>query len=90
MLLLPIGLEFPCLLSAIRCSIVHARFILFDFVSSIIDGGLTVARKIEEQVLRKEVDELESCLTNLNSPIVFCHNDILLHNVIYNEHTGRK
>ncbi|CAK8691922.1 unnamed protein product [Clavelina lepadiformis] len=66
------------------------KFLAIAFASdSIIDGGLTVARKNEEQVLRKEVDELESCLTNLNSPIVFCHNDILLHNVIYNEHTEK-
>ncbi|CAK8671283.1 unnamed protein product [Clavelina lepadiformis] len=66
------------------------KFLAIAFASdSIIDGGLTVARKNEEQVLRKEVDELESCLTNLNSPIVFCHNDILLHNVIYNEHAEK-
>ncbi|CAK8691900.1 unnamed protein product [Clavelina lepadiformis] len=66
------------------------KFLAIAFASdSIIDGGLTVARKNEEQVLRKEVDELESCLTNLNSPIVFCHNDILLHNVIYNEYAEK-
>ncbi|XP_077994783.1 ethanolamine kinase 1-like [Glandiceps talaboti] len=37
--------------------------------------------------LGKEIDLLESVLKPLNSPIVFCHNDLLLANVIYDEQT---
>lgn len=33
--------------------------------------------------LRRDFDELYKRLTQLNSPTVFCHNDLLLGNVIY-------
>lgn len=35
--------------------------------------------------LQEELDFLESELSQLGSPIVFCHNDALLANVIYNK-----
>ena len=33
--------------------------------------------------LRRECDELRSHLDQLNSPIVFCHNDLMAKNMIY-------
>lgn len=36
--------------------------------------------------LRGEIEKLESILTGLNSPVVFCHNDLLSGNIIYEEH----
>ncbi|XP_053383984.1 ethanolamine kinase 1-like [Mercenaria mercenaria] len=41
-----------------------------------------------KDVLRKELDELRVHLEALNSPVVFCHNDLLLKNIIYNEEKG--
>ncbi|XP_038070917.1 ethanolamine kinase 1-like isoform X2 [Patiria miniata] len=38
--------------------------------------------------LRKEVSDLKSALTCLEMPIVFCHNDNLLANIIFNEQKG--
>jgi len=35
--------------------------------------------------LRQEIDVLRSILPNLGSPVVLCHNDLLLKNVIYDE-----
>jgi ethanolamine kinase len=35
--------------------------------------------------LQSEFVDLESKLRQLDSPIVFCHNDLLLGNVVYNE-----
>ncbi|XP_070569904.1 ethanolamine kinase 1-like [Ptychodera flava] len=37
--------------------------------------------------LGREVEELETKLVPLNSPIVFCHNDLLLGNIVYDEQT---
>ncbi|KAL4225642.1 Ethanolamine kinase [Mactra antiquata] len=42
-----------------------------------------------KDVLRQEIDELKSHLEVLNSPVVFCHNDLLLKNVIFNEEKGQ-
>lgn len=38
--------------------------------------------------LRQEVEVLKAHLESLGSPIVFCHNDLLLKNIIYNEKKG--
>ncbi|XP_077994301.1 ethanolamine kinase 1-like [Glandiceps talaboti] len=35
--------------------------------------------------LGKEIDQLESVLKPLNSPVVFCHNDLALVNIIYDK-----
>lgn len=35
--------------------------------------------------LRSEVDEMSKVLPDLGSPVVLCHNDLLLRNIIYNE-----
>ena len=35
--------------------------------------------------LRNEVDVMRSVLPNIGSPVVLCHNDLLLRNIIYNE-----
>ncbi|XP_070569903.1 ethanolamine kinase 1-like [Ptychodera flava] len=49
-------------------------------------------RRFQENIpdydqLGKEVEELETKLVPLNSPIVFCHNDLLLGNIVYEEQT---
>ena len=41
-------------------------------------------------VLRQEVVRLKSELSKCNSPICFCHNDLLSANVIYNEENGEE
>lgn len=41
-----------------------------------------------KDALIKEVEYLKKHLIELNSPIVFCHNDLLLKNIIYNEKTN--
>lgn len=41
-----------------------------------------------KQMLNNEINELESHLSQLGSPIVFCHNDGLLNNIIYNKKQG--
>lgn len=41
-----------------------------------------------KHVLEKEQQELWDHLEALNSPIVFCHNDLLPKNIIYNEEEG--
>lgn len=38
-----------------------------------------------KNVLRNDVLELKQALQYVESPIVFCHNDLLLANVIYSE-----
>lgn len=35
--------------------------------------------------MREELNNLKNFLSNLDSPVVFAHNDLLLGNVIYNE-----
>ncbi|XP_064602456.1 ethanolamine kinase 1-like [Liolophura sinensis] len=35
--------------------------------------------------LQKELNEMRSCLEGLDSPVVFCHNDLLCKNIIYNK-----
>ncbi|XP_076311982.1 ethanolamine kinase 1 [Tachypleus tridentatus] len=41
------------------------------------------------QDLYNEIDHLEDHLVQLGSPVVFCHNDLLLKNMIYNEEKGQ-
>ncbi|XP_002737226.1 ethanolamine kinase 1-like [Saccoglossus kowalevskii] len=43
---------------------------------------------VSHEQLGKEIDELEAALKPLNSPMVFCHNDLLLANIIYDEQTN--
>ena len=38
-----------------------------------------------KEQLEKELDEMEKELKDCGSPAVFCHNDLLLANIIYNE-----
>ena len=38
--------------------------------------------------LKREVKELTIELEKLSSPLVFCHNDLLCGNIIYNEREG--
>ncbi|XP_070569900.1 ethanolamine kinase 1-like isoform X7 [Ptychodera flava] len=38
--------------------------------------------------LGKELEELETKLVQLNSPTVFCHNDLVLANIVYDEQTS--
>ncbi|XP_052797703.1 ethanolamine kinase 1-like [Mya arenaria] len=42
-----------------------------------------------KEAMRKEVNFLRSHLEPLNSPVVFCHNDLLLKNIIYNKEQDR-
>jgi len=48
-----------------------------------------VAKIKPKHVLRAELELLRSQLESLNSPTVFCHNDLLLKNIIYNKEKGR-
>ena len=41
-----------------------------------------------KRVLEQELQELWDHLEALNSPVVFCHNDLLPKNIIYNEDKG--
>ncbi|KAI0236353.1 Ethanolamine kinase 1 [Lamellibrachia satsuma] len=38
--------------------------------------------------LRRELEELQPHLESINSPVVFCHNDLLLANIVYNDKKG--
>ena len=38
----------------------------------------------KKESLISEVNQLESCLKKLCSPVVFCHNDLLLKNIVFN------
>lgn len=42
-----------------------------------------------KEMIRREVDELEGHLVELNSPTVFCHNDLLPGNIIYDKDTNK-
>ncbi|XP_070545793.1 ethanolamine kinase 1-like isoform X2 [Ptychodera flava] len=51
-----------------------------------------VNRRFQENIpsydqLGKEIEELETKLVPLNSPIVFCHNDLSSGNIVYDEQT---
>lgn len=49
---------------------------------------LLLAKIKSKDELRKELDALKEHLESLNSPVVFCHNDLLLKNIIYNKEKG--
>ena len=40
------------------------------------------------ETIKREIKEIKEVLLNLKSPLVFCHNDVLPANIIYNEKTG--
>jgi len=40
---------------------------------------------LSREQLIKEIDELHDVLPKLGSPVVFCHNDFLLQNIIYDK-----
>ena len=42
-----------------------------------------------KHVLKKELEDLWNHLEALKSPVVFCHNDLLLKNIIYSEEKGK-
>ncbi|XP_067135744.1 ethanolamine kinase 1 isoform X2 [Centruroides vittatus] len=41
-----------------------------------------------KEVLKTEINKLEIHLSQLGSPVVFCHNDLLLKNIIFNKEKG--
>ena len=41
-----------------------------------------------KDILQQEVDSLKEELDKLQCPLVLCHNDLLLGNIIYNEDNG--
>lgn len=41
------------------------------------------------QILQEEMNWMKRILSNLGSPVVLCHNDLLCKNIIYNEKQGR-
>lgn len=41
------------------------------------------------QVLQEEMAWMKERLSNLGSPVVLCHNDLLCKNIIYNKKRGR-
>ena len=56
--------------------------IIFLFRYQELYGGSTDSLRAEVTQLTKELDKLDSCL-------VFCHNDLLTGNLIYNKQNGR-
>lgn len=49
---------------------------------------MSLLRQIDLQVLEKELEFLRSALQKTPSPIVFCHNDLLFGNILYDETSG--
>lgn len=45
-------------------------------------------RYYESNNLYEQCEHLEHILTALNTPIVFCHNDLLINNILYDEKNG--
>lgn len=41
------------------------------------------------ETYRKEIEEIEQVMRTLKSPLVFCHNDLLSGNLIYNQKRGQ-
>lgn len=39
--------------------------------------------------LKEEIDHLKRVLLKHNCPVVFCHNDMLCKNIVYNKSKGR-
>lgn len=48
-------------------------------------GECSIASLALETKLREEMAMLEETLSVLDSPIVFCHNDLLLNNVLFDD-----
>lgn len=40
--------------------------------------------------LSAEVETLKLCLSQIDSPVVLCHNDLLVKNIIYNQSQGKE
>ncbi|XP_065316115.1 ethanolamine kinase 1-like isoform X2 [Gordionus sp. m RMFG-2023] len=61
-----------------------------SYVSSIKDCGNKRSLLLSQLPVDpwEEIDYLEKVLLPMNSPIVFCHNDLLLDNIIYDYHKG--
>uniref|UniRef100_A0A4W3K1F6 ethanolamine kinase n=1 Tax=Callorhinchus milii TaxID=7868 RepID=A0A4W3K1F6_CALMI len=63
-----------------------------SLVSSEFTPEATNSRSVEEvpalQILERETAWMKEYLSELNSPIVLCHNDLLCKNIIYNEKEG--
>ncbi|RWS07786.1 Ethanolamine kinase 1-like protein [Dinothrombium tinctorium] len=62
--------------------------ILRRYLDLIPDGSEINNRIPNKQHLNREVNLLEKHLSNLGSPIVFCHNDLLLKNIVLNKCNG--
>lgn len=73
-----IAMHFGCWLMLTLCQI------LTKIIHSRVKASFLPIRR-----LREEFAELYKHLLTLNSPIVFCHNDLLLGNVIYEKSTNR-
>ena len=39
-------------------------------------------------VVRRDIEETKQKLSEFTSPVVFCHNDLLMGNIIFDEETG--
>ncbi len=67
--------------------------LMYSFISSFMNCMSFVFRyetKIPSaQVLKQEVEEMESALSQAESPVVFSHNDALCANFIYNKDQGQ-
>ena len=60
-------------------------------MSHFLDGYRWVRMKKligSREELRRECQGLSSHLDELNSPVVFCHNDLMYKNMIYSEQKG--
>nr|CAB3243896.1 ethanolamine kinase 1 [Phallusia mammillata] len=62
------------------------KFLSIAFPS---DNGITDAMNSEKVKLEQEITELEHHLEALQSRTVFCHNDLLVHNIIHTKETGK-
>ena len=66
-------------------------YILFSNKDSFI---LLLLARFEKQApnkakLKEEIDHLKRVLLKHNCPVVFCHNDMLCKNIVYNKSKGR-
>lgn len=47
------------------------------------------AQNIDKTYLGDQIQHLKSMVVRLNSPVVFCHNDLLSGNIVYNDEKGK-
>lgn len=61
------------------------KYIFFLFVFYLVRFEKHAPSKTK---LREEIETLKSVLLNHNCPVVFCHNDLLCKNIVYDKDKG--